>query len=1041
MSSVAQSSENLNCEIIRLEHAEYLSRRGVLNAAAALNWRSCPWHDGTPGLAIPVTDAGGTRERFRAIEAMSDGTKTRWRGRSGSYTPKYYYPPDVDKAVAANDGELILAAGEFDLLTFVEVGQRNVVTFASENSVPQNLIEQLKAWGVTRVRYWPDADDAGRLSARKVADTLKGSGIEFIPYDLRDLVEAKGDTNDLWQVVNFDRDAFLATLQQAPHLTLPLPERPRPDPTPIYSWVNDDDYEREREELKTQVGCLLGIDGYRHDGWSRKNVLSPFRHERNPSASYNIHSGVLKDFGGGTHNLKELAEHFGLEYPRRRLRRRDTWRGNLDAVPGDDQAKDLLEQGNEAIIAATGELAADDFTPDVTVNERWCSDIPLTARTIALKSPLNTGKTEAVIRHIRATKPKRILLITHLQSLTSNQAERVNSAGNSVHLYSEIDDEFANLGSVDKLVCTLDSLHRLAGAEPYDLIVFDEAEQGLRHIWGGTMKRRKIDRCYRTLKEHLVSAGQVIALDAHMSAVTPNLLEKWRGEVTCIKNTYRHDWNNLTFFEDVGALIDAATYAIEQNAGPVVITAGSRELARTLQDTFSSYYGEDTVLAVHGWNSASKQARDSVKHINDRLPALRVLITSPSVGTGVDISAPVAAVFGHFTGSHLDAGEIMQQMARYRNARFRGIYIPYAKRRNLITDPEELLERERNRVKRTAQLADFQDHDVAAATLEQAEITRLWAELTARSNRSKVCLRDAVAGLAVRSGSRVRLNTSQSPKTKKALYTALKEREDKDDEIRLQVTPLTGEELRRRCVSGEVREEDFLAYERWRIEHTLGQPITPDLLKEYKHKKARLALERFTDFFLHDERVKQKDRDDAAALPFQREHHTAARRLFESCVKVVFGLAGLDSDEEIPAEELARRMQPFVSKHLQDIQYYLDRRFDLSSDPIRIFHRILDHFGLALESSIATKHDEQGQRRRVYKIDAERLEVMRERARIRIQYLRKLEEQQDVQNTGIDSLDSRVPCIEPPSERGRVVIEHLTAAFGPPESHLSGFRG
>lgn len=946
-----------------MNNTTYLQQRGVTKAAQMMDIQPARYYDGTPGLAIPVQDEGGARVRFRAFDQTTDGHKTKWFGQRNSYTPKYYYHHQIAAHIRDHDGHLIIAAGEFDLLTFIQVSHCNVIAFASENSIPRDLAEQCRAWGVQTVSYWPDNDAAGLKSARRIHDTLTEAGIAVNAFDLSELVGPGGDTNDLWQALAFDETCFLDALNACPLANLPAP--PQKKTTPSSNWrdfINDD---FPPDFVAEVVRVLEGQPGYKKVG---DNIMcsSPLRQDETPSFSFSLEKLCWLDFGtGDSGGIVALGQQLGIDIRDYQPRRwtPEPSRPDLSAPVIPDQPID--------------------FTPDTIATARYCSDLDLSAATLTIRSPLNTGKTEAIIRTIKARRLPRVLFVTHLQSLTENLVKRLRTSGLNFELYKEARNPYSTgLGGVDKLVCTLDSLHKLKDARPYDLIVFDEAEQGIRHLWGGTMDGQAAAEAYTVLCDLTRRAGQVILLDAHMTDQTADWLAGLRGNVHRLHNAYRHDWGDLTGYFNEAALIDRAEAVTRQDQGPVVITTSSRKAARVFHAHFARLYG-DRVRSVHGWNSQHKSNRDFIAHLDERLAGLRVLITSPSVGTGVDIQTPVAGVFGHFPGIHLKPTDMLQQMARFRNADERGVFIPLAERNGLLTDPAALLARERYRVSHTARLADFHRHGITAASPVQGEITRLWAAFQAASNRQLVHAALSFYALAQAEGFTLEFDNHEAPATTKALKQSRQALQAADDMLRLTLDPLDRDELDDRRERGIIQERDYLAFDRWCIENITGQRIDPELLDDYRTRNQRLSLIRFTDFTVGEKVSQQRDRDQAHELPFKRTHHAAAQRLFRGMVQAVFGKIGLDSTEQIPAAELEARLTDFIDEHREDIRQYLDGgREDYSSGIIATFRRVLRRFGLTLAYKVGGR-DEQGRRRMVYWLDGDRLAVMRERAAIR----------------------------------------------------------
>ncbi len=107
-------------------------------------------------------------------------------------------------------GLIYLVAGEIDVLTMYEAGIQNAICWLSgESSVPSSLAGDLQRWGVSKVVYFTDRDETGRLSAEKVGRMLCEQSIEYTAIKLPDFLGDKGDINDLWKWFQFDEAAFV----------------------------------------------------------------------------------------------------------------------------------------------------------------------------------------------------------------------------------------------------------------------------------------------------------------------------------------------------------------------------------------------------------------------------------------------------------------------------------------------------------------------------------------------------------------------------------------------------------------------------------------------------------------------------------------------------------------------------------------------------------------------------------------------------------------------------------------------------------------
>lgn len=215
-----------------------LIERGIDVAAFKMGWRS-----GRDGWDFPYLDTDGNEiaRRYKAYDRNA-AKRFGWmpcKANNGTWTKPdgvlfYHVGKGFLPAVEAAGDVLIVPNGESSFLTYIQAGIFNVANVADgEKSVNPLHVEQLKAWKIRRIVYYPDRDDSGHAAAIKWRDLLIDSGIEFDCRTLPDELPISGDANDLWLLVKQDLAAFRAALDNAPVYSLPPSIRRREPATPV----------------------------------------------------------------------------------------------------------------------------------------------------------------------------------------------------------------------------------------------------------------------------------------------------------------------------------------------------------------------------------------------------------------------------------------------------------------------------------------------------------------------------------------------------------------------------------------------------------------------------------------------------------------------------------------------------------------------------------------------------------------------------------------------------------------------------------------
>ncbi|MBD2472606.1 plasmid replication protein, CyRepA1 family [Nostoc sp. FACHB-145] len=307
---------------------------------------------------------------------------------------------------------------------------------------------------------------------------------------------------------------------------------------------------------------------------------------------------------------------------------------------------------------------------------------------VVLISDMGTGKTE-LMRWWRDAHPdQKFLNNGHRVNLLKNLAERLKTL-----MYSELG--YAGMATAQALSITIDSLYKLnTQALQYGCIFIDEACQYLTHLLhSNTCKEHRA--LILSVLEHIVyNAPLVVIADAHMDDITIDFFMSMRpiGEQPyIIKNEWKNGERTIYWYEgmDSSALVAQISAAIMMGQKVMVVSDSKRfikKLERMLQqigigraevesENSTSDFRPPTsdftpglrIWSIHSDNSGSEENVAFIKDITNAVKNIDVLLTSPSLGTGVDISQyHFDLVFGVFHAVSQTATECAQQLWRYR---------------------------------------------------------------------------------------------------------------------------------------------------------------------------------------------------------------------------------------------------------------------------------------------------------------------------------------------------------------------------------------
>ena len=757
----------------------------------------------------------------------------------------------------------------------------------------------------------------------------------------------------------------------------------RPDPVhrePVQGAFNDL-YERWCVEVVEQTAIRTWvITPPNGKQLSRRNFSSPLRDDHKPSAQWSYTAHGFKDYGTGEfYNTQVVAALLGVQawedFKRAHTSRRLTGKRNR------------LTPLAETILP----VSLPSFEAHQTVNMRYISELPagdvLKHRAVLIKSPVGTGKTELVKRLIARldySGTANVLVITHRQALAAHIAARLG-----LDCYKTIPDD--RLVQAHRLVITYNSLHKISAADrTWDLVVIDEIEQFHHHLFGETFRGGEAHRAHTALTGVLGRARHFVGLDAHLTGISALWTHRTLNAApTIIHNTYQHAWGELILHAREDSVVAAALHAAQQQRGPVVITTSSRKRSEIYYRLVCDTIGPEGVVLVNGENSSSADTQRFIDHINTDLPTLRVLICTPSFGTGLDVTARVYGVFGVMLNRPLVATDMIQMLGRFRHAEQRQVYVQPLHQ----GDPADWLERwgvALDADAETRRAAEFAQHGIGPVPASQHDILQLAAKLASAADQQKTDLLSYFAAYAQAEGFTLAYQDGQHRLTREAIRTAQKALAEERKTRTLTAEPVPRDQYECYQESGQITLAIIAGYARWKIENTVGLPITGAIYDDLHTPTQRAALRRLTDILTNAETLKARDRQEAReqVLLVQRGHYTTTQALIFGGLSAVFGTAFLTANAILTETVIADRLTPWLAARAEQVDRLIGSRRGLSQNPMFVLRRLLAAIGLKLASKQVMVN---GERFMLYWLE----EAIRDRwldyARARLAHLAALE--------------------------------------------------
>lgn len=488
------------------------------------------------------------------------------------------------------------------------------------------------------------------------------------------------------------------------------------------------------------------------------------------------------------------------------------------------------------------------YKPDETVNSRYLSQVisglPRTGL-VGLISDMGTGKTELLANHRRKYPKERFLNCGHRVNLLQNLSERLQT-----HIYSAVYRE--ELGKAHALSITVDSLYKMASnLQAYDCIFIDEACQYLVHLLKSNTCKEHRGEILEVLEYFIYNAKLVVLADAHLNDVTIDFFLAMRpiGEKPyIIKNEWKSGGRNVYWYEgkDSSTLL-AQIHAQLMVGKRLMVVSDSKRFIKKLEralndrsilndtDDLTTESEEDRQLriwSIHSENSSSPENISFVKTINFAIEDLDVLLASPSLSSGVDIcNYHFDAIFGVFHTISQSATECAQQLWRYRpNVPMYIWAAPHPLFGYAETNPQRIKERILQKNEMTAFLIRI-DRKTGSRGAEKDWALNISCEIEAQRNKSINHLRADLRSLLAQMGNSIIIVGDSANDRTAAWIKAAGIALDKEHCTKVaNAEDIDRETYENRLHYDYLTPEQMLEFEKYRIRHTYGMTVTPELV-------------------------------------------------------------------------------------------------------------------------------------------------------------------------------------------------------------------
>ena len=353
------------------------------------------------------------------------------------------------------------------------------------------------------------------------------------------------------------------------------------------------------------------------------------------------------------------------------------------------EAGDVTDRTNQAILVELLGISTIKIKIE-KLRTQYLPPITYSPGVTLVRSPKGSGKTAALkslVNDVRIARdvspkidmPRSVLLIGHRQTLLREACVKLG-----LECYLDSAPTYFFGISLDSIGV---KLRRDVGRPPYDLVLIDESEQVFSHLLSETIaeKRNGLTVAFQHLEYYIKSAKAVIALDADLDIISMTALRilrgrDWENSLRIIHNEPAPPKNSIPvhIYGSRGHLMGELITSIERGE-KCLVTSNSKKRIDDIDEALKQFV-DTRRIKITSDNSQEEDIIDFVRNISLQAKEYDVILASPSLGTGVDITFPqneivfqnVFGFFEPFINTHTD---IDQQLARVRHTNNVRVYV------------------------------------------------------------------------------------------------------------------------------------------------------------------------------------------------------------------------------------------------------------------------------------------------------------------------------------------------------------------------------
>jgi hypothetical protein len=255
-------------------------------------------------------------------------------------------------------------------------------------------------------------------------------------------------------------------------------------------------------------------------------------------------------------------------------------------------------------------------------------------KSLNIKSPYDTGKTQLLKSIINHYNPKKILFVSYRKTLTYDIRSKFDNLNFKSYLSEDLNS--------DRLIIQIESLNKLRNLDytfisddediikNYDLIIIDEVESILNQFSSSTLRDVKKET-FQLFDDLLFAADKIITLDGDMDMRTYDFINSYGKMINIVNHTITHN-KTINIMKNRDDYLNMIYDDLNNNKKIAIASMSSNEI-EVINDLLKTKYPSKNILIYTGLTA--DEDKQELKNMDIIFKEANVILYSPTITAGV----------------------------------------------------------------------------------------------------------------------------------------------------------------------------------------------------------------------------------------------------------------------------------------------------------------------------------------------------------------------------------------------------------------------